>query len=207
MQSTSASDGTYNAQRHIRDRHRPEHRADPGAAARRGRDGAAARGGAAAGRRHPEAIDRGADVRDADVAGQALRQPVPVQLRRHQPAERAGAHPRRRQRHGLRRRPLRHPRLDGPGPAAGARADADRRHQRDPAAEPGGHRRRHRHAADAAGARTSSTRSTSPGVSTIRPISRTSSSRSTTRRRPHHAHQGHRPGRARGADLQPDLHL
>ena len=43
MQSTSASDGTYTLDRHLRDRHRPRHGAGPGAEARRRGDRAACR--------------------------------------------------------------------------------------------------------------------------------------------------------------------
>ena len=46
-----------------------------------------------------------------------LRQPLPQQLRHHQPAATAGAHPRRRRRHRLRRRPVQHADLARSGEA------------------------------------------------------------------------------------------
>ena len=65
---------------------------------------------------------------------------------------RAVAPARRRQRHGVRRRPVFDAGLARSEQAAGARADAAGRHPGDPAAEPAGHRGPGRRAADAAGA-------------------------------------------------------
>ncbi len=135
--------------RDLRDRHRSEHGAGAGAEPGVGGARAIAAAGVRAGRQRPEEVDRGADVRDAHVTGQPLRRPVPRQLWRHQPAERARAPAGHRQRQRVRRRPVRDAHLDGPEPAAGARAHAERRDQRHPAAEPGGHRRLRGHAADA----------------------------------------------------------
>ena len=72
--------------------------------------------------------------------------PVPLELRRHQCPERARAPQRRRRRFGARRRPVRHARLARPQPDAGARAHPGGRHRRHPAAEPGGRRRPDRRA-------------------------------------------------------------
>ena len=111
----------------------------------------------------------------------ALRQPVSEQLRHHQPG--AGTVPRagRRQCQRVRRRPVFHAHLAGPPDAARPRPDPAGRDQRDPAAEPAGHRRarsaRRRHRRD----RTSSTRSMSRDAWPTRPNSATSSSRSTAR--------------------------
>ena len=58
------------------------------------------------GRHRPEEVDLDPAVRDADLAGQDVRQPLSEQLRHHQPPRRAVASARRRQRHGVRRRPV-----------------------------------------------------------------------------------------------------
>ncbi len=101
MQSTSASDGSYSlivtfaigtdpnmAQVLVQNRVSARARA-------------IAAVGAGAGDHRPEEVDRGPDVRHADVAGQPLRQPVPRELRRHQSAERARAPAGRGQRQRL----------------------------------------------------------------------------------------------------------
>ena len=71
-----------------------------------------------------------------ELAGRPLRQPVPVELCDHQPGRRARPRRRRRQRLGVRRRPIRHAALARPPEAAGAQAGACRRHQRRQSAEP-----------------------------------------------------------------------
>ena len=82
----------------------------------------------------------------------AIRQPVPVELRDHQSARRDRAPRRRRQRRGVRRRPVRHPHLARSAEAAGARARPAGRDQRRQPAEPLDQRRSGRPAARAAGA-------------------------------------------------------
>ncbi len=66
-------------------------------------------------------------------ARRPIRQPVPEQLRDHQPGQRTGAPAGRRQRQGVRRRHLFHAHLDGPGEAAILRSRAQGRDQRRPA--------------------------------------------------------------------------
>jgi HAE1 family hydrophobic/amphiphilic exporter-1 len=105
--------------------------------------------GAEPGRHRAEEIDGDPAVRDADVAESDLRQPVPEQLRHHQYPRRAVAPARRRQRHGVRRRPVFDAGLARSEQAVCARADAAGRHPGDPAAEPAGHRGPGRRAAGA----------------------------------------------------------
>ena len=88
---------------------------------------------------------------DADLARQAVRQPLPGQLRHHQFERRVVAAARRRQRHGVRRRAIFDADLARSQQAAGARTDAAGRDPGDPAAEPAGDGRPGRRAADAAG--------------------------------------------------------
>ena len=130
MQSTSADRRHLHADRHVRDRHRPRLRAGAGAEPRVGRARLAARGGAGAGRHRQEEVDRDPADRHADLAGRPLRQPVPEQLRHHQPDGRARAPARRRRRHRARRRPVLDARLARPAEAAGARPDAAGRDRR-----------------------------------------------------------------------------
>ena len=138
--------------RHLRDRHRPRFRAGAGAEPGVSGAGLAAAGGAGAGRHRAEEVDRDPADRRADLAGRPLRQPVHEQLRHHQPGQRAGAPAGRRQRQGVRRRPVLDADLDGPAEAAILRPDAAGRHPGHPAAEPAGRRRPGRHAAGAGGA-------------------------------------------------------
>ena len=128
------------AERDLRDRHRPEFRAGAGAEPRFRGDGVAAAGGAGAGR------DRAAEVhldpadRHADRAGRALRQPVPEQLRHHQPGAGTVAPAWRGQCQRVRRRAVFHAHLAGSAGAAGARSGAEDVINGDPAAEPAGDR-------------------------------------------------------------------
>ena len=116
---------------------------------------------------------------------------------------RAGAAARRRQRHRVRRRPVFDAGLARSEQAAGARADAAGRDPGDPAAEPAGHRRPDRRAADAG----------RPGVpihaQRHRPARRRQPVRGHHRQdrqqRRRHAGARRRLGRARRPDLQPDL--
>ena len=88
-------------------------------------------------------------IRRLDFARQPLRQPVLVQLRRHQRSERTGPPQGRRRRDDLRRRAIRHAHLDESRPASGAGPDAAGRDQRRAAAEPGSRGRPGRRAAGA----------------------------------------------------------
>ena len=106
-------------------------------------------GGAVAGRGGAEEIDVDPADRRADLARRPLRQPLSVELRHHQPEGRDFAAARRRQRHRVRRRPIRHARLARSGQDEGARPQRARRDQRRAAAEHAGHRRPDRHAAGA----------------------------------------------------------
>ena len=72
MQSTNTSDGSYTLGRHLRDRHQPRYRANPGAESRGERAGVFAAGGAIAGPHGAEARDRDSAVRDVDLARQPL---------------------------------------------------------------------------------------------------------------------------------------
>ena len=63
MQSTSASDGTYSLDRHLRDRHQPRRGRDPGPEPGVGGDFVAAAGSAAPGRDDQEAVDLDPRVR------------------------------------------------------------------------------------------------------------------------------------------------
>ena len=114
------------ADRHLRDRHRPELRAGAGAEPGLRGDGVAAAVGAGAGRDRAAEIDLDPADRHADLAGRPLRQPVPQQLCHDQPG--AGTFPRsrRRQRRRVRRRAVFHADLAGSADAAGARAGARR---------------------------------------------------------------------------------
>ena len=114
------------ADRDLRDRHRPEFRAGAGAEPRLRGDGVAAAGGAGAGRHRAAEVHVDPADRHADLAGRPLRQPVPQQLRHHQPGQRAVARARRRQRQRVRRRAVFHADLARSADAAGARADARR---------------------------------------------------------------------------------
>ena len=86
MQSLQRHRRQLHAHRDLQDRHRPELRAGAGAEPGLERARVAAAGGAGAGRHRPEEVDRDPAVRDADLAGRPLRQPVSRQLRHHQSA-------------------------------------------------------------------------------------------------------------------------
>ena len=104
---------------------------------------------------------------------------------------------------GARRRPIRHARLAGPGPHAGARTDAAGRHRRHPAAEPGSRRRPDRRAARAEGPGLPVHAEPQRAGSTTRPNSRTSSSRSSPANGgADHPGPRRRARRARRPDLQ-----
>ena len=114
------------ADRDLRDRHRPELRAGAGAEPRLRGDGVAAAGGAGAGRDRAAEVDLDPADRHAHLAGRPLRQPVPQQLRDHQPGAGALPRSRRRQCQRVRRRAVFHADLAGSADAAGARAGARR---------------------------------------------------------------------------------
>ena len=122
MQSTSASDGTYSADRHLRDRHRPRtsRRCWCRTACRRAwrRCRSRCRSQGVTVQKKSTAILQFVTLTSPD---EPLRQPVHEQLRGHQPAERAGAPAGRRQRQRLRRRPVCHAHLDGPADQLQAR--------------------------------------------------------------------------------------
>ena len=129
------------ADRHLRDRHRPQRGAGAGAEPRVVGDGGIAAIGAGAGRQRPEEVDGDPGDRDADVAGRTLRQPLSQQLC-DDPAEGRDRPPaRRRQRQRVRRRPVLDARLARPRQDAGARPDGAGRHPGAAAAERAGHRR------------------------------------------------------------------
>ena len=108
----------------------------------------------------------------------ALRQPLPQQLRHHQPGQRAVARAGRRQRQRAGRRQVLDAHLAGPAEALHLRPDAVGRDPGHPVAEPAGDRGPGRHAAGRPRTRASSTPSTSQGqLSTTRRSSPTSSSR------------------------------
>ena len=96
-------------------------------------------------------------VRDADVAGGKVRQPVHGELRDHPAEGRARAAAGRGQRPDFRRRPVLDPRLARSRKAEGARAHRLRRHAGAAAAEPAGRGRAARRPADASRASRSST--------------------------------------------------
>ena len=187
--------------RHLRDRHGSRRGRDPGPESRVGGDFVAAAGSSAPGRDDEEAIDVDPRVRRSRIPRQPLRQPVPGELRRHQRAGRTASPPRRRRCVGARRRSIRHAHLAEPGPSAGAGTDAAGRHQRYPAAEPGGRGRTDRRAA----------RAERPGLPIYArpqgPARRSERVREHHRqgrfgeRRPHHQDTRRRPCRARRADL------
>ena len=110
----------------------------------------AARERAEAGRADEQEVDVDPRDRRPHLARRALRQPVPVELRDHQPARRDRPPRRRRQRRRVRRRPVRHPHLARSAEAAGARARPAGRDQRRQSAEPLDQRRPGRPAARAA---------------------------------------------------------
>ena len=137
------------ADRDLRRRHRHGYRADAGLPAGRDRAGRAAAAGRGPGRHGQAAVDQRPAVRQPDLAHGRLRQPVPDQLRRDQPAERAG--PRARRGRGQRawRRHLQHADLARPAEDADLRPRARRRHPGAAGAERAGRRRPDRHAAAA----------------------------------------------------------
>ena len=122
MQSTSASDGTYSLIVTFEIGTDLELRAGAGAEPRVRGDGVAAPGGAGAGRDGAAEIDVDSADRYAHLAGRALRQPVPEQLRHHQPGSGAFAHSRRRQCRRVRCRAIFDADLAGPAKAV-PRAD------------------------------------------------------------------------------------
>ncbi len=187
------------ADRHVPDRHRSQLRAGAGAEPRLERALVAAAGGAGAGRRRAEEVDRDPADRQPHVAGLAIQQPLSEQLRDHQAQGRDCAAAGCRQCRGVRRRPVFDARLARSREAAGTRAHRPGRHPGAAAAKRAGHRRPDRRAAGARQPGRSSTRSTSRAGSPIRASSPTSSSRPALRR--DHAGARRRPGRARRADL------
>ena len=98
MQSTSAGDGSYTLTVTFKIGTDLELRAGAGAEPRLERARVAAAVGAGAGRHGAEEVDRDPAVRDVDLAGRPLRQPLSRQLRDHQAQGRAGAAAGRRQR-------------------------------------------------------------------------------------------------------------
>ena len=132
---------------HFRDRHQPRPGAGPGPEPGGHRLVLASGRGSDPGRDNQEAVDLDPRIRWAGLARQPLRQPVPVELRRHQRAGRTSPPQRRGRRDGARRRAIRHAGLAEPGPASGAGPGAARRDLHHPAAEPGSHRRAGRRAA------------------------------------------------------------
>ena len=153
------------ADRDVRGRHRSRPGAGAGPESNLGDDGVAAGCGAGARRRDQEEEHGDPADHHAHVARQIARQPVPEQLRHHQPEGHDRAHSRRRRRAGVRDRPVQHARLARSRADEGARADADRRHQCDQAAEPGGRGRADRRASGPGTIRRSSSRSTCAGGS------------------------------------------
>ena len=132
-----------------------------------------------------------------------VRQPVLEQLRHHQPARRAVPPARRRQRHGVRRRPVFDADLARSEQAAGARIGAAGRHPGDPAAEPAGLGRPGRRAADTAGSGVPVHAQRQRPARRHQPVRE--HHRQVRHQRRRHAGARRRLGRARRADLQPDL--
>ena len=151
MQSTSASDGSYTLTVTFKIGTDLDNRADPGAEPGGERAVAAADPGSGPGRHGAEALDRDPAVRHAHRAGRPLRQPLSGQLRHHQTQGRIVALAGRRQRQCVRRRPVFHAHLARSGEAQSAQPQRPGRGGGTAAAEPRGHRRPDRHAADAAG--------------------------------------------------------
>ena len=84
MQSTSADDGTYTLTVTFAIGTNPDLAQSPGAEPGGHRLFVAAAGSAAPGRDDQEAVDLDSRIRRAELSRQPLRQPVPVELRRHQ---------------------------------------------------------------------------------------------------------------------------
>ena len=181
-------------------RHRPRCRANPRAEPCCERIGVPAAAGTGAGRHGAEAVDRDSVVRDLDLAGRALRQPLPRQLRHHQFERRTGAAAGRRQRQRVRRRSIFDADLARPGQTESARSQCPGRRSVIAAAEPGGGGWAGRDAADAARRR----------FSAHHPITRPAGGRQPIpgrHREDRRQWRGHPParcrsGRARRADLQ-----
>ena len=81
MSSQSSNDGTYQLERDVQGRHRPEHGAGAGAEPRRAGHAHAARRGQADRRDHHEAVARPDDDRQFVLAGRPVRPALPEQLR------------------------------------------------------------------------------------------------------------------------------
>jgi len=149
MQSYAASDGSYNltvtfkigTDLNFAQVLGPE----PGGK----RGSATAVRGAGARRRGAEEIHLDAADRDADVERSEARQPVPVELRHHQPEGRVVARSRRRQRDRVRLRQLRHAHLARSEQDEGEGTERQRRGRRVAVAEQPGDGRPDRRAAGA----------------------------------------------------------
>ena len=161
--------------------------------------------GAGAGRADREALDLDPRDRRLELAGRPLRQPVSVELCDHQPARRGRPHRRRRQRLGVRRRPVRHAALARPAEAAGAQAGPRRRHQRRQPAKPVDRGRTAGHPAGPAGSEFQYTINVPSKLDDVSQFEDIIIKADTHGQRPHNAAARCRPHRARRPAVQPDL--
>ncbi len=144
MSSTCASDGSYNLTVTFDVGHQPRHGPGPRAEPGGDRPAQAPAGGPAAGDHDQEEVDRHHPGRRPDLEeGQqeAVRQPLPEQLRDPPGQGRPEPDQGRRRHQHLRGEQLRDADLARPGEAQGPEPDHARRPQRDPGAERPGRRR------------------------------------------------------------------
>ena len=129
------------ADRHLRDRHRPEHGPGAGPEPRLAGPAAAAVAGADARRHHQEEIAQHSARRQPDFARQQLRRALPQQLRDDPTPRRVAAHQGRRRHYHLRRARLRHAALARPEQTGDPRPDGRGRGQRHQESKRPGRRR------------------------------------------------------------------